>query len=1620
MKIIFLVLLIKISKVYSGNDDFVSGHDGYTAKLENLVGETINNDALSSLQFQPEILNFLQRSIGDPHNQVVILFNKHKNRSVYLGSITGSSPDFYSSYFDDKVIPPESNTTFKVVFLPRQLGESNSSLIIHTSFGVINYQMKGVGVECQYRLRPLIGIKLPINATISPEIQLYNPHEFTLQISEIYSSGGDFQLELPSVISGQEGDWKLWEIPPFSTKPIIRVRFTGVRAGNHTAYVRIKISGNPSMAEKMLVVPIEIEISNDTGLYSRNPIMDLGIIGLNDGLRRHVFNMLNSGQQSINIRSWGIESDNLDLQKSNCFTVEIKHVNGKNLSDRMSVDIDWSNCSNIPYAVRGKIVLSADKVWDDEIWRQEDVSYEIPFYGHVIKGNLSYNFNELLILRSEKKTYEIARHFILKNNYNVPLSITNLTVPESCTKYYKIMGFQPLTLQPGSSAKLLDIHPIMIINGANNKTTIEAQFKLITNISNYDIPVMSYTGLLRRIVPVDFARDGSQLDEKALNFGALLPVSKTSELLMAFVNENPVPIELKDWKGTITSGNGAAVILSHIKGCSKLTMDDLVLCKEVKPGEWAVFSVSVHSNVVGTFGGQFVVTTPFEEINTPVKFSTAMGRLELKSDLIFDDCFPGKICSLNLRAYSTFMKKMLVEGISVDMDGISYEFAVNDIGELPEIAPNHITDVGKLYFNPKAVLCKKNVNCYTSFDALQRVHGEMWLRSLNNYSLSSTWDNEKLLSQLTSFIEVKQSIKSMSFRLSTSQIRRHEFNATINFIWPRLLNTNVEFPFVQVNRLETKYIEIHNPSSQMLWVNLMLHDTKLHGPSVTVLAEALRDCPNCALSDENVFSFNISKRFIYMEEVHPHSHVKVGLNFLAKEPGTYSTVMYLRNNLTVVEAVWITARAVVPQFKFGNRRPGSQTSLMFEIGDKHLKLCDKKPQTYANVLITSKRSFTAKNHGEVPLIINGIRVEDNFCQGFGFKVFNCLSFALEPNESRKIEIAFSPDFTLARVVRTLHFDTSIGTSVNFTLLGTVAGHALEKCSKNIKRPLWEQDFKTNALLVLSVALLLVIMASVFDSDRILKDHVKMMAREKGPVQPPLDLRAIGLQANIVDEPNYAPTSTDRLNNLNNHHQNSTFNNTNVKKRPNGIKRNEVSPIESNGRFNINKQTWTDLRNKLTGTKTTTTTTPPTGTSTSAHNENTSKSSPKQQLTSAPRTLAEQKDQKVKTMEQQQLNSSSLKDNNNIKKQCEDDSVSSSSSSKENCETSPKLSKTTSGASTPPLSANRHTNKAVSNGKKSKIILNNVENVIPNQILKVLPSKAPVASVKPLVVPNRNQIIVAKEEKCKTQSSSSSSSSTCSNTKHNGDIKSYSPTCMSEGQQHHNLNFNNSDISDANSNCVETINLKVSSLFTYSDVVALSPVESKVNNMFSPMSGGGGGVNMMNGTAAGNRNRMAMDHGLSRGSSFNVKSDIFEQEILGFGPSVTSDLGPIGTKKSPSSTPIWEQFAPITKPSSMYSNNTINYEWNNAGNTPTSSNSYWSPAYRQQQPGLNSVTPGLRPPPGLIHSTQQQQQQQHQQQHAQNNQSNQTAAVMPAYDPFKSLKAIWAPNGGQNDADSWNN
>jgi hypothetical protein len=448
----------------------------------------------------------------------------------------------------------------------------------------------------------------------------------------VFSSGGNFQLELPS--GGQEGDWKLWEIPPHSTKPIIRVRFTGKLAGNHTAYVRIKISENPAQqVEKMLVVPIEIEIHNETGIYSKVPLLDFGLVGTNDGTTKYKFNLLNSGKQMVEVKGWGFEMS--DKQYATALTVDVERIEGG--EDQLLIEVNWSNIQASTY-INGSIFLTTEYTSGD----RAEYTYRIPFYGQILGGHLDYNSDNLNFLSSDKKIYENPRHFILKNKFNVPLSITNLTVPELCSQHFEISGFAASVLQPDASMKLLDILPIQRPN-FTWRASLQTFFKLMTNVSSYEIPLLSYNGILRRLVPLDKATIGQlsqQVDEKALNFGTL-PISKPSELLLALVNDNPIPISIANWKGAITSGTGSAFITVTMRGCGKLTLNNLVFCSKVKPGEWVIFEIAVHSNVVGTFAGKFVVKTDFEEIVTPIKFSTAMGRLQLKQELlIFDDCFP--------------------------------------------------------------------------------------------------------------------------------------------------------------------------------------------------------------------------------------------------------------------------------------------------------------------------------------------------------------------------------------------------------------------------------------------------------------------------------------------------------------------------------------------------------------------------------------------------------------------------------------------------------------------------------------------------------------------------------------------------------------------------------------------------------------------------------------------------------------------------------------------------------------------------------------------------------------------------------------------------------------------
>lgn len=109
---------------------------------------------------------------------------------------------------------------------------------------------------------------------------------------EIYSSGGDVNLELPT--GELEAVKELWQIQPFETKAVIRANFRASVQRNHTCYLRIRLNGTADH----LVVPFEVEVGSSAGLYPPEPIIDLGTIGSEFTPQRFAISLLNSGKKT--------------------------------------------------------------------------------------------------------------------------------------------------------------------------------------------------------------------------------------------------------------------------------------------------------------------------------------------------------------------------------------------------------------------------------------------------------------------------------------------------------------------------------------------------------------------------------------------------------------------------------------------------------------------------------------------------------------------------------------------------------------------------------------------------------------------------------------------------------------------------------------------------------------------------------------------------------------------------------------------------------------------------------------------------------------------------------------------------------------------------------------------------------------------------------------------------------------------------------------------------------------------------------------------------------------------------------------------------------------------------
>lgn len=1074
----------------------------------------INSKLNSKLQikFNPEVLDFKQRHLGVPHLEKVMLFNIDSNYSVDMTSISGSTVHFHSSFFENKKIPPLGNTTFNVVFLGREEGSVESNLFIHTTQGHFKYRVKGDSVFSPYRLRPIVNVKLPLNSSFSPVIYFHNPFQESLQIVEIYCSGGDFHLELPS--GEMEGPKDMWEVAPFETKAIIRVRFFGETEHNHTSYVRIKLNNSED-----LVVPLEIQVTPDAVLYPPQGYVDFGIGGSKEGFKTKRLSLCNPFKKAVRIASINSGSKSVTLEMLESIIPPAKD--------------DSVRCVEV-----AKLVLNWKKAYENkDFYGKIVVKYknanrktEVPYYATIIDGGFTFNASQTTYFiqnYNNKQDRPENRRISVKNDFQSPVKLLNVSLPADARHYFQVTDFSPIVMRHADERVVFTLKFNPGVQATHMK--LNTFIQLHTNISSLHIPLVSYDGKLDLKLP-------HKSKDNSMDLGLISVESKKDSYILV-VNKNPIAIDIKQVTTSIPSGQ------VELMGCGKGNYETALLqesyanmtkCERLRSKEYAILKLSVRSGRSETqIWGDISINTQFEQLSIPVHFKIAAGKLEIGPDrLVFDQCFPYKICSHPLRIHSSFDHPMAIEEILSIPPDERITFARNhECKHLGHIPGRATTVVGTLQLDPNQ---RCDQECYLGIqDAETRVY---WRRSIG-LQPTSTCDLDLNLVNILYHRYLNETAhgaaqwQNLTMRMDTSEVKGHLFKTRVKMSWPTLIvnetfenKSAVTFPLTQVGNTTYKNVTIRNPASFDLLIQIVMDSVY---PRFDILFEGL---PPVFVSHSHD-TFVKGKHGFFLEtndvneqfptafknsltvQLKPNEEFVFRVGFKAVDSNPNQAFLIVRNNLTIVEMVQLSGRGALPHFKFGNRKPGSlQQPLLFEFGEKHLKDCDLavKSKSGSIPIISLKRSFTAKNNGEIPIFINNFFINQMSCEGYGFKILNCEPTILLPNGTKKIDIEFTPDYTLAKVTRTLILDTSLNFPVNYTLVTTVPSYYLSVCSSAIERPEWEYNMYVLASSIMVFALTIALLVAVMDSDKICQEAVILLSPQNN-VQHTLDLRSIGAQ-----------------------------------------------------------------------------------------------------------------------------------------------------------------------------------------------------------------------------------------------------------------------------------------------------------------------------------------------------------------------------------------------------------------------------------------------------------------------------------------------------------------------------
>uniref|UniRef100_A0A4W2EMJ4 Transmembrane protein 131 n=1 Tax=Bos indicus x Bos taurus TaxID=30522 RepID=A0A4W2EMJ4_BOBOX len=1026
------------------------------------------------IRFEPPMLDFHEQPVGMPKMEKVYLHNPSSEETITLVSISATTSHFHASFFQNRKILPGGNTSFDVVFLARVVGNVENTLFINTS----------------------------------------NHGVFTYQVVEMYSSGGDLHLELPT---GQQGGTrKLWEIPPYETKGVMRASFSSREADNHTAFIRIKT--NASDSTEFIILPVEVEVTTAPGIYSSTEMLDFGTLRTQDLPKVLNLHLLNSGTKDVPITSVRPTPQN------DAVTVHFKPITLKASESKYtkvaSISFDASKAKK-PSQFSGKITVKAKEKSYSKL--------EIPYQAEVLDGYLGFDHAATLFHIRDSPADPVERPIYLTNTFSFAILIHDVLLPEEAKTMFKVHNFsKPVLILPNGSGYIFTL----FFMPSTSSMHIDNNILLITNASKFHLPVRVYTGFL------DYFVLPPKIEERFIDFG-ILSATEASNILFAIINSNPIELAIKSWhiigdglsiELVATERGNRTTIISSLPEFEKSSLSDqssVILAS----GYFAVFRVKLTAKKLeGIHDGAIQITTDYEILTIPVKAVIAVGSLTcFPKHMVLPPSFPGKIVHQSLNIMNSFSQKVKIQQIRSLSEDVRFYYK-RLRGNKEDLEPGKKSKIANIYFDP-GLQCGDH--CYVGLPFLSKSEPRVQPGiAMQEDAWDTDWDLHQSLFKGWMGIKENSGHKlSAMFEVNTDLQKNILSKVSAELSWPSLLSSPrlVRFPLTNTNCSSEEEIMLENPadvpiyiqfiplalySSPSIFVDKLISRFNLSKVAkIDLRTQEFQVFRNTAhpLQSSTGFTEGLSRHLVLNLILKPGEKKSVKVKFTPVHNRTVSSLIIIRNNLTVMDAVMVQGQGTTENLRVAGKLPGPGSSLRFKITEALLKDCTEGMRL-REPNFTLKRTFKVENTGQLPIHIETIEVSGYSCEGYGFKVVNCQEFALSANASKDIVILFTPDFTASRVIRELKFITASGSEFVFVLNASLPYHMLATCAEALPRPNWELALYIIISGIMSALFLLVIGTAYLEAQGIWEPFRRRLSFEASnppfDVGRPFDLRRI--------------------------------------------------------------------------------------------------------------------------------------------------------------------------------------------------------------------------------------------------------------------------------------------------------------------------------------------------------------------------------------------------------------------------------------------------------------------------------------------------------------------------------